>query len=506
MRDFLRELKRRRVYGVTVAYIVVAWVLLQVAATVLPIYDTPGWMLKAFTTLLFLGFPVAVILAWAYDLTSKGVVRTGPVEGLKSDPSSPDSQALTGPQATTDDSIELPSGPSIAVLPFQNLSGDPAQDLFAQSLGGDIISGLTQSSHLFVLAAGATAGMEEPGQDIVEAGKKLGVSFLLQGSVRKAGETLRISAQLLDTSNGVQHWSQNYDRQLSAESLFAVQDDIREQIVATLSDLHGVIYSAQSEKNVHRPTSSLNAYECLSVALAYDKYLSEENHLRARESLERAIEIDPEFDEAWSHLSWVYTDEWVWEFNPLPDSMTRALDAARHAIQLAPKNYHSHWLLSRVYYFMQDRERFLASSKRALELNSSDGTTLGLIGMYTAFSGEWDRGAEMINKAKLLNPNYPEYYHVALGSAEFARADYSAALQELQKASIVDFHLLQILLTATYAMLGREAEAAQHLEKLRQLLDKLTPDRAREFINKTYPFVPDYVETVVDGLRKAGLE
>jgi len=506
MRVFLRELKRRKVYTIAVAYVVAAWILLQAAATVLPIYDTPGWVLKAFTTLLFLGFPVAVILAWVYDITSKGVVRTEPAEEHAGDESLSDSDTLTRPKESTDDAIALPSGPSIAVLPFQNLSGDPEQNLFAQALCGDIISGLTQSSHLFVLAAGATAGMEEPGQDIVEAGKKLGVSFLLQGSVRKAVETLRISAQLLDAANGVQLWSQNYDRQLSAESLFAVQDDIREQIVATLSDLHGVIYSAQSEKNIHRPTSSLNAYECLSVALAYDKYLSEENHLRARESLERAIEIDPEFDEAWSHLSWIYTDEWVWEFNPLPDSITRALEAARHAIQLAPKNYHSHWLLSRVYYFMQDRERFFASSKRALELNSSDGTTLGLIGMYTAFSGEWERGAEMIDKAKLLNPNYPEYYHVALGSAEFARADYPAALQELQKASIVDWHLLQIFLTATNAMLGREQEAVQHLERVQHLLPGLTADRAREFISKTFPFVPDYVETVVDGLKKAGLK
>lgn len=506
MRNFLREMKRRKVYTVAVAYIVVAWVLLQVAATILPIYDTPGWVLKAFTTLLALGFPLALILAWAYDLTSKGVVRTGPMDELTDEAIPSEPKSLTDPQKPEDDSIALPSGPSIAVLPFRNLSGDPDQDLFAQALGGDIITGLTQSSHLFVLAAGATAGMDEPESDLVSIGKKLGVSFLLQGSVRKAGETLRVSAQLLDAGNAVQLWSQNYDRQLSAESLFAVQDDIREQIVATLSDLHGVIYSAQSEKSMHRPTGSLNAYECLSVALAYDKYLSEKNHLRARESLERAIEIDPEFDEAWAHLSWIYADEWVWEFNPLPDSMQRALDAARHAIQLAPKNYHNHWLLSRVYYFMQDKERFLTSSRRALELNSSDGTTLGLIGLYTVFSGDWDRGVEMINKAKILNPNYPDYYHVALGTAEFAKGDYPAALEELQKATNVDWHLLQIFLTATYAMLGRDNEAAQHLEKLSQLLDGLTTERAREFIAKTFPFVPDYVETVVDGLRKAGLD
>ncbi len=506
MRKFLRELKRRKVYTIAVAYVVAAWVLLQAAATVLPIYDTPDWILKAFTTLLFLGFPVALILAWAYDLSPQGIVRTESLDDHESGSPISDPRALTGPTETPDNSISLPSGPSIAVLSFRNLSGDADQDLFAQALCGDIITGLTQSTHLFVLTAGAAASLEESGQETIEIGKKLGVSYLLQGSVQKSGETLRVSAQLLDATNGMQLWSQNYDRQLSAESLFAVQDDIREQIVATLSDLHGVIYSTQSEKNIHRPTSSLNAYECLSVALAYDKYLSEENHLKARESLERAIELDPEFDEAWSHLSWIYTDELVWEFNPLPNSMERALDAAQHAIRLAPKNYHSHWLLSRVYYFMQDRERFLTSSKRALELNSSDGTTLGLIGMYTAFSGEWDRGIEMMSKAKLLNPSYPDYYHVVFGTAEFSRGNYQGAMQELQKATIVDWHMLEIFLTASYAMLERKEEAAEHLEKLRKFLDNLNQERAREFLLKTFPFVPDYVDTVVEGLEKAGLE
>jgi len=464
MRKFLRELKRRKVYTIAVAYVVAAWVLLQAAATVLPIYDTPDWILKAFTTLLFLGFPVALILAWAYDLSPQGIVRTESLDDHESASPISDPGALTGPTETPDNSISLPSGPSIAVLSFRNLSGDADQDLFAQALCGDIITGLTQSTHLFVLTAGAAASLEESGQDTIEIGKKLGVSYLLQGSVQKSGETLRVSAQLLDATNGMQLWSQNYDRQLSAESLFAVQDDIREQIVATLSDLHGVIYSTQSEKNIHRPTSSLNAYECLSVALAYDKYLSEENHLKARESLERAIELDPEFDEAWSHL------------------------------------------LSRVYYFMQDRERFLTSSKRALELNSSDGTTLGLIGMYTAFSGEWDRGIEMMSKARLLNPSYPDYYHVVFGTAEFSRGNYQGALQELQKATIVDWHMLEIFLTASYAMLERKEEAAEHLEKAHQLLEDLGVERARKFLSKTFPFVPEYVDTVIKGLEKAGLQ
>ncbi|MGD8580908.1 MAG: hypothetical protein PVI46_16410, partial [Lysobacterales bacterium] len=300
MANLFRELRRRKVFTVAAAYAVIAWLVLQVAATVFPIFEAPAWVLKVVTAVLALGFPAALVLAWAYDLTARGIVRTA---------QDPDTPAKVEDRQRAEDSdqapasLELPSGPSIAVLPFGNLSGDTGQDLFAEALTGDILSGLTRSSHLRVMNPGG----EPDNADIASLAREWGANYLLQGSVRKSGDTLRVSARLLDASSGVQIWSQTYDRALSAESLFAVQDDIREQIVATLSDLHGVIYSTQSKKNVHRPTSSLNAYECLSVALAYDKHIDAEHHLRARNSLERAVELDPNFDEAWAHLSWIYT-------------------------------------------------------------------------------------------------------------------------------------------------------------------------------------------------------
>jgi TolB-like protein len=502
MKKFLAELRRRKVFTVAVAYAVVAWLLLEVAATVFPIYEAPEWILKVFTTLLFLGFPVAMVLAWAYDITPEGVIRTE--EAAPQDDEQPAADPAVA-DAGADTALDLPAGPSIAVLPFRNLSGEGEQDLFAEALGGDIITGLTQSSHLFVLAAGAAAGIDDPGQDMVETGKKLGVAYLLQGSVRKSGETLRVSTRLVDASNGVQIWSQNYDKQLSAESLFDVQDDIREQIVATLSDLHGVIYTTQSEKSIHRPTASLNAYECLSVALAYDKHLNEENHLRARESLERAVEIDPEFDEAWAHLSWIYTDEWAFGYNPMPDSMERALEVAQRAISLAPMNYHNHWLLSRVHYYGGDLQMFRAESEKALALNASDGTTLGLIGMYTAWSGEWERGMEMMSKAKLLNPNYPDYYHLVFGTAQFARGDYSAALKELQKMSLPEWTPAQIFLASTKALRNSGDDTAQHLQVLEQIQPGFDRDQAFGLLQRTFPFQTDMVQTVMQGLEIAGL-
>jgi TolB-like protein len=485
---FFKELKRRKVYTIAVAYVVVGWLLLQVADVVLPIYDTPDWVLRTFTTLLFLGFPIALVLAWVYDFTTEGVVTTEP-----------------DPEDEHETAIDLPSGPSIAVLPFENLSGEADQNLFAQALTGDIVSGLTQSSNLFVLTAGATGGIGSGQPDIKSIGDKLGVSYLLQGSVQKSGDSLRVTALLIDSSNGVQIWSGNYDRELSAEDLFKVQDDIREQIVATLSDLHGVIYATQAHKSIHRPTRNLNAYDCLSVALEYDKFLSVENHLLARESLERAIEIDPQFDSAWAHLSWIYTDEYVYGFNQLPDPMERALEVARKGVRLAPQSYHNHWLLSRVHYFMGNRELFLAEASKALELNSSDGTTLGLIGMYTAWAGDWDRGLEMMEKAKLLNPNYPPYYHVVFGTAAYARGDYENAIETLLKADLSDFPPYLIFLAASYIILERSEDASRQLEDLERIQPGIKQQAAREMLARTFPFQAELVDRVITGLARAGL-
>jgi TolB-like protein/lipoprotein NlpI len=499
MKQWLHELRRRKVFSVGAAYVVVAWLLLQVAATVFPIFDAPGWVLKVFTVALVLGFPVAVILAWAYELTPRGVVRTTEEKDAAA-------SAGTEPGAQQGAAgVQLPTGPSIAVLPFRDLSGDEARDLFAESLTNDIISGLTRSSHLFVLGGSATAALQQTGSDLAGAGQSLGVSYLLSGTVQKAGAKLRVSAELTDVSKAQRVWSQKYDRELSAANLFDMQDDIREQIVATLSDLHGVIYSTQSRRSLRRPTESLNAYECLTVALAYDRQLTPEYHRLARDSLERAVAIDPNFDSAWAHLSWIYTDEEVFGFNPLPDPMGRALTAARKGVELNPENYHNHWLLSRVHYFMGRRDLFLSEAQKSLDLNSSDGTTLGLVGMYTAWAGDWERGIDMLEKARLLNPNHPDYYFSALGMADFVRGDYAAALAELLKANLPQWLPHQAFVAACLVKLQRPAEARQVIEQLEEALPGLDSERVAATLTRALPFQQQLVESVMGCLQQTGL-
>jgi tetratricopeptide (TPR) repeat protein len=327
---------------------------------------------------------------------------------------------------------------------------------------------------------------------------------VLQGTVRKAGDRLRVSAQLVDASSGKQVWSQKYDRNLSASDVFDVEDEIREQIVATISDVHGIIYSAGLGEARSRPTESLSAQECVYVALAYDKSLSSENHLRARESLERAVELDPEYALAWGYLSWIYTDEYIYGFNPLPDSMPRALEAARRSVELAPTNHINRWLLARVYFFRRELSQFFAEAEKSLKLNSNEGTTLGLIGVYTALGGKWDRGLALMRKATELNPHYPGYYHLVFGAAHLREGRYEEALLEYEKMALPGWFLAQIPLVAVNGHLGRNKEMEAAMAHLLELRPGYDLEKCAEDLHR-FGLPEDVVEPLLEGLKMAGL-
>ena len=482
MRRFVQQLKERHVIRVGVGYAVIAWVVLQIGDTVLPIYNAPSWLLPTLSTLLFLGFPVALVLAWAFD------IKPADENGKRT--------ALDNRSDSASDELAMPEGPSVAVLPFRDLSGESGGDNFARAVTNDIATGLTQTSTLQVMSSEA----REEYPDAVSLARELGVRYVLDGTVNRVGDNLRITAQLTDGRDASKLWSEKYDKQLSADNLFGVQDDICTQIVAALGDLHGVIFSSETKKNIHRPTESLTAYECLSVALAYDKYLTEEYHLRARESLERAVEIDPEFDSAWAHLSWIYSDEVVIGYNPLPKSMERALKVARRGVELAPDNYHNHWLLSRVYYFSGNREQFFAETEKALNLNSNDGTTLGLIGCYTALAGHWERGVALVRKAQALNPRHPDYYYCFLALAALHDGDVEAAQSELRRMTFTDWPMALLSLIAVNALAGEDNEAARFASKLRELNPGADAAFAREHLERFVPYARELVETLMRGI------
>jgi serine/threonine protein kinase len=395
--------------------------------------------------------------------------------------------------------------PSIAVLPFRHAGADADQELFAEGIAEDIIDGLTRNSALLVAGGHSTARYQGQTPDPQLVGRELDVRFVLQGRVRKSGQRLRVSAQVVDAVSGHQIWSQTFDRKLDESDVFEIQDEIREQIVSTVSDFHGVIAAAGLREIQDRPIEELDPWECIWAASIYDKFVNAENHLRAREALERAVELEPGLALAWSYLSWIYTDEYVWEFNPQPEPMKRAMEAARRGVELDPASHITHWLLSRVHFFDADLDAFFAAAEKSLRLNSSEGTTLGLIGLYMALGGRWDEGVAFMRRAMALNPNHPIYYHLVLGDNYFRQDRYEEAVEEYQKARLFSPVDSYLQLAATYAHLGREEDSHAAVEKVREL----QPDIDLEYVRSDrvkWNFPADLLERLLDGLRKAGLE
>ena len=231
--------------------------------------------------------------------------------------------------------------PVLAVLPFR-APADADLAAFAEDLRHDVIDGVAVTSEGVVLPADATAGWAD--RNAREAGRALGAGYVLGGSVRRSGSRLRVSCRLVSTETGTQIWSRHYDVDLGEVDLFAAAERIGAPIVSAVSDVHGVIFEVERQRVEGRPISELGPWECIFTCLGYDKVLDEAHHLRARQALERALELEPGFALAWAYLSWIVTDEVVHGFNALPDAPGRAEAAARRAVELDPYSPMVRWL------------------------------------------------------------------------------------------------------------------------------------------------------------------
>ena len=324
--------------------------------------------------------------------------------------------------------------PVIAVLPFRAATRDADLEDFAASLGSDIIDGVTTTSQAVVLPASATERYRAGSVDARQAGGELGAGYVLQGTVRRGDGRLRVTAQLVSVESGTQIWSRRYDRDLAESDLLEAGDAIGGQIVSATSDVHGVIFEIERQRLEGRPLAELDPWECIFVTLGYDKFLDAQHHLQARQALERALDLHPGFALAWGYLSWVVTDEVGPGLQPASrvDAESRSRGPSRGGARpLLPRACAGS--RSRVHFFEGDLEGFLVESAKSLELSANDATTIGLIGLYSALSGHWQRGKDLIGRAMELNPSYPSYYHLAFAFDHFRQGEYEEALTECRR-------------------------------------------------------------------------
>jgi len=410
----------------------------------------------------------------------------------------------TAPE-TSDPVLALPTGPSIAVLPFVNMSGDPDQEYFVDGLTEQVISALTRFSGLRVSSRNSAFQFKGKAVDVGEIGRKLDVRYILEGSIRKANNIIRVTAQLIDVTTDSHLWAQTYERELTATNIFALQDDITEKVVAKVGQRHGVIPRAAMSREVRKETDSLFAYDCVLRGYEYYRTLSPEPHKVALPCLLRAVEIAPTYADAWAWLSIMHGETYKWGYSGVENPREAALLAAQRAVELDPDSATTREALANAHYLLHDVERFYIEADRAMALNPNDPSMLGSLGNFIAYTGRWDRGVALVNKAMALDPVHPGWFYMAPGKKHYWERDFATALAVFKKVGLPGFWMNQLQFAYTLGQLpGREGEAAAAVTKLQDLYPGFSIETFYEEYRK-YNFTREFMDLAADGLRKAGL-
>ena len=391
----------------------------------------------------------------------------------------------------------------VAVLPFKYSGGNADLTALAEGLTEEIVTGLSRFSYLKVISRSSTSRYAKESVDVRSAGKELGARYIIEGSLRHSGKKVRLSVQLVDAVSGAQLWAENYERNFSPEAVFQLQDDLVPRIVSTVADTYGVLPYSMSDLVRSKAPDQLTPYEALLRGIGYGYRLTPEEHAAARTCTERAVQQAPGYADGWAMLSFLYQEEYGFGFNPQPDPLERALQAARRATDAAPSNAFAQTALARTLFFRKEFQAFRTAAEQAISLNPMDGAMLANVGTMLAYSGDWERGCALIEKAMQLNPRHPGWYWFPFFYNAYRQGDYRGALSVMLKINLPGFFATHEGLAAVHGQLGERDAASQSLKEMPKLVPNFA-DIAR--VLKSKWFDSELVEHLLDGLRKAGLE
>ncbi len=387
--------------------------------------------------------------------------------------------------------------PTVAVLPFANMSGDAEQEFFVDGLTEDILTELSRRRELFVISRTSTFVYKGQAANLREVAQKLGAQYLVEGSVRKAGDRLRITVQLIDTTNDAHIWAERYDRKI--DDIFAIQDEITAAIVATLP---GRLEAAQHDQLARKKPTSLAAYECLLAAKVLHHRSTREANLEAQRLVDRALELDPDYGHAHAWRGCILGQSWGYGWCADKDATFAEVRAElQKALALDENDADVHRILAAVSITRHDLTRARYHQDRALALNPNYDLVVVQMGELLTWSGRGDEGAEWIRKAMRLNPHHPARFWSHLGKAYFVARQYGKAIESFMHLSAMDASQ-HAFVAACYGWLGDRTAAVAHLARIRELDPKFT---IAAFLATTH--YGDEVDRVHlrEGLAKAGL-
>ena len=407
---------------------------------------------------------------------------------------------------TAKETLPLTDKPSIAVLPFTNMGGDPEQEYFSDGITEDIITALAHFRDVSVIARNSSFAFKGQSPDVTEVGRKLGVQYVVEGSVRKVGDKVRITAQLIDASTGGHIWAQRYDRDL--EDIFTMQDEVTETVVGTLA---GRLETVGAERARKKPTTSLTAFDYLLQGRDLVYRYSREDNAKARELLEKAIALDPDYAEAHAFLSKTYLIDWFggWA-RDLDACLERATEIAKQAVDLDDSDSLAQAHMGYVLLYRRQYERARQHIERARALNPHHPDIVMVLGMCEIWSGNPEIGLAKAKEAMRLDPF--GRYGIMLSLAHYSLRNYQDAVAALNtvRAKLPSGIARR---AACYAQLGQDEQARSAAEEFLEVTSAEMaacgaplPESWLDFFAERTPYQrQEDKDHYLDGLRKAGL-
>jgi len=493
--SFWEEIKRRKVGRVAVAYAVVAWLLVEIVVTIEAPLNLPGWMDTFVIVLVLLGFPLALVLSWAYDLTPTGIERTKDLES--SDEISRESTEDASQEQVSPLNV-LPN--SLAVLPFENMSDDPEQEYFSDGLTEDIITDLSLIPGLFVIARNSTFTYKGKSVDVRRLGEELGVRYVLEGSARKSGNEVRVTAQLIDAASGHHLWAKKYDRGL--EDVFVVQDELTREIVTALDvELVSGERGRHQRSRVKNPEAREALYRGMAKLYNFDKT----SHAQAKAFFKQVTQLEPE-----SILGYVWqaqmcqmeiffgrAEDEVSTLKKMKEFIEKALKIDdRDPLALGHAGMHQ--------LFLGNHDQSIAFAKQALAEAPGMDSPYYSLGWFQMFNDTPLKGIENLKRAMRLSPIVTAPRSTILGTAyrNAGQLELAVATLENTVSRFPAFISGRVALASCYVLIGKEHEAKQEAREI------LRRDPAYTIARYTTPNLYRNKETMskwAEALRVAGI-
>jgi adenylate cyclase len=407
-----------------------------------------------------------------------------------------------GSSAAAPPPLEKPAPPthSIAVLPFANMSGDAEQEYFADGISEDLITALSKLAQLFVIARNSSFVFKGKNVHVGEVSRSLNVRYVLEGSVRKSGNRVRVTAQLIDAHSGGHLWAERFDRDLV--DIFAVQDDVTSRIVAALA--LNLTPSDQRQMQAEQ-TANLDAYDCFLRGRELWWVHARDTNARARDMLARATQLDPNFAPAYVFLAAAHVDDYVSGWSPSPErSLELGYEAALYARSLDDRYPMTYWALAFTHLWRGEHDESIAAVERSIALNPNFAEGYNGLGIILHYAGRSEEALKPFERGVALNPSCPGMWLHFRAQAAFQLRRFEAAVGLLQQRILrnPDTDASRVLLAASYGQMGRLEEAREAWAGAL----RVNPDYSLERRRKVLPYKnPGDFDLVVEGLRKAGV-